>query len=340
VDDLVASGLEDQRIAKAVQERGIDFEPTDEYLEELRSRGAKQAVLDALRAVNPTPLSKSELLHFLTAGKTSDSVQAMVERRGIDFKPTDEDLDTLRIAGATEGLMKVVREAGETFSVRGGVSAPICIYSPNPPYSDEARKARLSGTVVVQVIVDAAGKVRDARVVKPLGLGLDEKAVETIRTWRFKPAMRNGIPVNVRMLVQVAFSIPIGPPQGSTLSKPLPPGCKTPVAVASEGWDDPSKISWNQMPGDFIQWWFNKGGSRHFPSVCIVPSLNDGADYALYVQQRDYYSAGSSLQAFVVSVVKVVNSNPVWPPFYVTKTKGTGNDAMRDALKSLTSKAH
>jgi TonB family protein len=96
---------------------------------------------------------------------------------------------------------------GGLFSVGGGVSAPTCIYCPDPPYSDEARKAKLSGTVVVQVVVDATGNVRDAKVVQPLGLGLDEKATETIRTWRFKPAMRNGSPVNVRMLVKVDFRL-------------------------------------------------------------------------------------------------------------------------------------
>ncbi len=96
---------------------------------------------------------------------------------------------------------------GGVFSVGGGVSAPIPIYSPDPPYSEEARKAKYSGTVVVQIIVDTGGNVRDVRVVKPLGLGLDEKAVETIRTWRFKAAMRNGIPVNVRMLVEVSFRL-------------------------------------------------------------------------------------------------------------------------------------
>ena len=198
VYDLVASGLESQRIVNAVEQRGIDFTPSEGYLEALAKKGANQALLDALRAATPTPLSKSDLVHLLAAGKTSQSVQAMVERRRIDFRPTDEDLDTLRIAGATEGLLKAVREAGdigETFSVGGKVTAPIPIYSPDPPCSDEARKAGLSGTVVVQIIVDTAGNVRDVKVVKPLGHGLDGKAIETIRNWQFKPALRDGIPV-------------------------------------------------------------------------------------------------------------------------------------------------
>jgi TonB family protein len=51
------------------------------------------------------------------------------------------------------------------------------------------------------------GSVTDARVMKPLGLGLDEKALETVRTWKFKPGMRNGIPVPVRVLVEVSFRL-------------------------------------------------------------------------------------------------------------------------------------
>ena len=77
---------------------------------------------------------------------------------------------------------------GGVYSVGGGVSEPIPIYKPEPAYSEEARKAKYQGTVVLWIVVDAAGAVTDCRVVKPLGLGLDEKAVETVRTWKFKPA--------------------------------------------------------------------------------------------------------------------------------------------------------
>jgi TonB family protein len=96
---------------------------------------------------------------------------------------------------------------GGAYSVGGGVTAPVPIYKPEPPYSEEARKAKYQGTVVVLIVVDAAGNVTDARVVKPLGLGLDEKALETIRTWKFKPGLRNGTPVPVRMMVEVSFRL-------------------------------------------------------------------------------------------------------------------------------------
>jgi TonB family protein len=97
---------------------------------------------------------------------------------------------------------------GGLFSVGGGVSAPIPIYKPEPAYSEEARKAKYQGTVVLWIVVDAQGNVNsDVRVVKPLGLGLDEKAIQAVQTWKFKPALRNGVPVPVRVIVEVSFRL-------------------------------------------------------------------------------------------------------------------------------------
>jgi len=96
---------------------------------------------------------------------------------------------------------------GGAYSVGGGVTAPIPIYKPEPPYSEEARKAKYQGTVVLLIIVDTQGNVSDLRVVKPLGLGLDEKAVETVRTWKFKPGLRNAVPVPTRVMIEVTFRL-------------------------------------------------------------------------------------------------------------------------------------
>jgi len=96
---------------------------------------------------------------------------------------------------------------GVIFNVGGDVSAPVPIYKPEPTYSEEARRAKYQGTVALWIVVDAQGNVTDARVARPLGLGLDEKALETVRTWRFKPAMRNGVPVAVRLFVKFSFRL-------------------------------------------------------------------------------------------------------------------------------------
>jgi TonB family protein len=79
----------------------------------------------------------------------------------------------------------------------GGVTNPIPIYRPDAQYPEEARKADWQGTVLLSVIVDESGKAINIRVIRPLGMGLDEEAVATISQWRFKPGMKDGKPVPV-----------------------------------------------------------------------------------------------------------------------------------------------
>lgn len=96
---------------------------------------------------------------------------------------------------------------GGVFRVGGGVSAPKQIYAPDPEYSEEARKAKYSGVCVLWLVVGPDGKPRDIRVGRTLGLGLDEKAVEAVKTWRFEPAMKDGRPVAVEINVEVTFRL-------------------------------------------------------------------------------------------------------------------------------------
>jgi TonB family protein len=96
-------------------------------------------------------------------------------------------------------------DIGEVYTVGGDVSSPIPIYKPEPGYTEEARAAKLQGSNVFWMVVDGAGKVADVRLVKSVGKGLDESAAETLRTWKFKPALRKGKPVPIRVIVEVNF---------------------------------------------------------------------------------------------------------------------------------------
>ena len=90
---------------------------------------------------------------------------------------------------------------------RVGVSPPKAIYSPDPEYSETARQAKLQGTCVLWLVVGPDGKPRDIRVLRTLGLGLDEKAIEAVKHWRFEPAMKDGKPVAVQINVKVNFHL-------------------------------------------------------------------------------------------------------------------------------------
>jgi TonB family protein len=87
------------------------------------------------------------------------------------------------------------------------VSAPVPIYKPEPEYSEEARKAKFQGTVVLFIVVDEKGNARDLRVIRPLGLGLDQKAIEAVNKWKFRPGMKDGHPVSVQATIEVNFRL-------------------------------------------------------------------------------------------------------------------------------------
>jgi len=96
---------------------------------------------------------------------------------------------------------------GGLYRVGGGVSAPRAVYSPDPEYSEEARKAKYQGIVMLWLIVGADGRPREIRVMRSVGMGLDEKALEAVRTWRFDPARKDGHPVSVQINVEVSFRL-------------------------------------------------------------------------------------------------------------------------------------
>lgn len=96
---------------------------------------------------------------------------------------------------------------GGVYRVGGGVSPPQLVSKVEPEYSEEARKAKYQGTVLLYVQVDASGKAINMRVLHSLGLGLDEKAMEAVRKWKFKPGIKDGKPVTVEAQIEVNFRL-------------------------------------------------------------------------------------------------------------------------------------
>jgi periplasmic protein TonB len=96
---------------------------------------------------------------------------------------------------------------GDLYSIGNGVSMPRAIYAPEPEFSEEARKKKYQGEVTLLATIGADGIPRNLTVVRSLGMGLDEKALEGVRTWRFEPARKNGRPVAVQMNIIVNFNL-------------------------------------------------------------------------------------------------------------------------------------
>jgi TonB family protein len=96
---------------------------------------------------------------------------------------------------------------GGVYRVGGGVTAPQLVSKIEPEYSEEARKAKYQGTVTLYIQVDASGKAINMRVLHSLGLGLDEKAMEAVKKWKFKPGTKDGKPVTVEAQIEVNFRL-------------------------------------------------------------------------------------------------------------------------------------
>src|ERR1041384_1604495 len=96
---------------------------------------------------------------------------------------------------------------GGVFRVGGGVTAPTLLSKVEPEYSEEARKAKYQGTVLLYIEVDPSGKATNIKVQRSLGLGLDEKAIEAVKQWKFKPGYKDGRPVTVAATIEVNFRL-------------------------------------------------------------------------------------------------------------------------------------
>jgi TonB family protein len=141
---------------------------------------------------------------------------------------------------------QVVAQGGGVYRVGGGVAAPSLVRKVEPNYSEEARRARYNGTVLLYVEIDPSGQATNIKVQRSLGLGLDEKAVEAVRQWVFKPGTKEGTPVTVAATIEVNFRLlshwQIARqefPADNGVVKPqlgahaLPPECRAPVNLTA-----------------------------------------------------------------------------------------------------------
>ena len=96
---------------------------------------------------------------------------------------------------------------GGLMSVGGGVSAPQVIHSVEPEFTDDARKANYQGNVSIKLIVDSQGNPQDVRLASHLGMGLDQKAIDAVKQYKFRAAMYQGHPVSVQIVIDVSFHL-------------------------------------------------------------------------------------------------------------------------------------
>lgn len=100
-------------------------------------------------------------------------------------------------AGQRHGALRIAND----------IVPPVIIAAPQPAYTEAARQGKVEGFVIVEMIIDAVGRVVEAKIRKGMPLGLSESAMETVKGWKFQPATRGGQPVAVFFVVSVAFHL-------------------------------------------------------------------------------------------------------------------------------------
>jgi len=167
----------------------------------------RQGQLDLAEASYKAALS-AENADTLARAETLTLYRRFLEQHGRDAEA--------QALPAPETAFRNARSSSKTASssgstgvkrVGGGVSKPSVIYKVDPAYSEEARVAKYSATVLVQLVVGADGAAHDIKVVKPAGFGLDDCAVTTIAKWQFKPGQKDGAPVPVFATIEVNFRL-------------------------------------------------------------------------------------------------------------------------------------
>ena len=142
--------------------------------------------------------------------KTNKSAQSRVAAGSVTSVRNDPALKTLPVpAEIVSNSRSIIQGSGsiQQWEVLDDLTDPTVITQKQAGYSQAALDAKVVGTVTLSIVVDAVGKAQEIKVMKSIGYGLDEKAIEAVKQWRFKPGMKNGVPVSVRGQVEVKFQL-------------------------------------------------------------------------------------------------------------------------------------
>ena len=144
-------------------------------------------------------------VYFLKVVKQSDGKVLVARSLSTEAAEIAAELAPNEFPSSTSAA--VGPQPGGTYKIGGGVSAPSLLHKVEPQYAVEARRARLEGTVVLSVVVGTDGKAHELKVIRSLGLGLDEAAIAAVKEWQFRPGEKEGKPVNVQATIQVNFRL-------------------------------------------------------------------------------------------------------------------------------------
>ena len=194
--------------------------------------------------------------------------------------------------------------AGGVYRVGGGVTAPALLFKREPEYTPEARQAHYSGTVSLYVEIDPSGNATNIRVLNGPGMGLDEKAVEAVRQWKFKPGAKDGNPVTVGANIEVNFRLLDNPAAGVSPATPQPTLAGRTVRINVVGLSDQARADLlSQLP-------VHDGDTLSVESLVNVTRAARGFDEHLVVVPMPAGSNEATLQIMFPGGTGTTTVNP------------------------------
>jgi TonB family protein len=175
---------------------------------EIQSASRRAYVVQEVRFQPPKPQQAQQIPQKKTRkipipDPTPDEPEPIVE----EYEVEAPDLDVDELGDLFEIPQGPATAGVGPMWLDGSILPPEKVYAPQPRYTEEARKARIQGVVILQAVIDAVGNVTRVKILKGLPEGLAESAVETVEQWRFKPATLDGEPVPVYLNLTVSFSL-------------------------------------------------------------------------------------------------------------------------------------
>jgi TonB family protein len=174
---------------------------------EADARKALAIMTSAYSGTPPVAQAAIDVADILLADHRSDEADQMLATAQSVYESWLGKNSMLALQVAARRAKQTVPETAGVYHVGRDVSAPSIRSKAEPAYSEEARKNKLQGTVQLSLVIDATGTPTQIAVLRPLGLGLDENAIEAVSHWKFSPGMRNGAPVAIQTQVEVAFRL-------------------------------------------------------------------------------------------------------------------------------------
>jgi TonB family protein len=166
-----------------------------------------------LIAVSRAELEKTNAVMMLAIRKDLtkeqwDKLQEIREFRRSSTAFPVTPAPAVRRQHAPKANMKSAQSGERIYTVGNGVLAPKCVYQRLPQYTQQAKEARIEGIILLQAIIRKTGQVTDTKVVRSLGYGLDESAIETVtKEWKFEPGTLDGQPVDVQANIEISFRL-------------------------------------------------------------------------------------------------------------------------------------